>query len=171
MENEILRLPPLWEHALTNLLGHDHTTEPGMALRQWVHHHHQGIHHLMDLLSTDPEELKTDQTQQVYSIDDHGQGIYLRTSQVQICGLLTYIKIVFQSYNSGIESQDNPFHPFLPDEWSQHTSSQMRMYLVQNLPDPHGPAPVPYHQPDLQDTHQQLKGYQKRNSCIPFPKG
>ena len=53
------------------------------------------------------------------------------------------MKHVFQSYNSGIESQDNPFHPFLPDEWSQHTSVQMRMYWVQNLPDPHGPAPVP----------------------------
>ena len=27
-----------WEHSLTNLLGHDSTTEPGIALRQWVHH-------------------------------------------------------------------------------------------------------------------------------------
>ena len=142
LENESLRLPPLWEHALTNLLGHDHTTTPGMALRQWVHH--QGIHHLLDLLSWDPEELKTDPTQLVYSMDDYGQGIHLRTNQVkQICGLITYIKHVFQSYNSGIEPQDNPFHPFLPDEWSQHTSAQMRMYLVPNLPDPHGPTSVP----------------------------
>ena len=69
MENEILRLP------LTNLSGHNHTTQPGMALRQWVHRHHC----LLDLLSWDPEELKTDSTQQVYSIYDHGQGIHLRT--------------------------------------------------------------------------------------------
>ena len=88
-----------------------------MALRQWVHH--QGIHHLLDLLSWDPEELKTDFTQLVYSMDDHGQGTHLRTNQVkQVCGLKTYIKHVFQSYNSGIEPQVSPFHPFLPDEWS-----------------------------------------------------
>ena len=35
------------------------------------------------------------------------------------------------------------FHPFTPDEWSQQTPTQMRTYLIQNLPDPHGPAPVP----------------------------
>ena len=61
MENEILRLSPLWEHALANLLEHDHTMEPGMALRQWVHH--QGIHCLLDLPSWDPEEFKTHPTQ------------------------------------------------------------------------------------------------------------
>ena len=33
--------------------------------------------------------------------------------------------------------------PFTPDEWSQQTPTQMRTYLIQNLPDPHGPAPVP----------------------------
>ena len=87
---------------------------------------------------------QTDLTQQVYSIDDHGKGIHLRTNQVkQICGLITHIEHVLQSYNSGIEPHVNPFHLFLPDEWSQHTSSQMRMYLVQNLPNPHGPEPVP----------------------------
>ena len=88
-----------------------------MALRQWVHH--QGIHHLLDLLSWDPEEHKTDFIQLVYSMDDHGQGTHLRTNQVkQVYGLKTYIKHVFQPYNSGIEPQVNPFHPFLPDEWS-----------------------------------------------------
>ena len=34
-------------------------------------------------------------------------------------------------------------HPFTFDEWSQQTPTQMRSYLIQNLPDPHGPAPVP----------------------------
>ena len=52
------------EHSLTSLLGHDHTTEPGKALRHWVHF--QGVHSLMDLLSWDPEELKAVLTQQVY---------------------------------------------------------------------------------------------------------
>ena len=56
MENEILRLSTVWEDSFTNLLGHDHTTEPGMALRDWVDF--QGVHSLLDLLSWDPEELK-----------------------------------------------------------------------------------------------------------------
>ena len=54
------------------------------------------------------------------------------------------MKHIFGSYNSDIAPQDDdPFHPFTPDEWSQQTLTQMRTYLIQNLPDPHGPAPVP----------------------------
>ena len=37
MENQNPRVPPLWEHSLTTLLGHDSTSDPGIALRQWVH--------------------------------------------------------------------------------------------------------------------------------------
>ena len=41
MENQNIGVSTQWEHSLTNLLGHDPTTEPGIALRQWVHH--QGV--------------------------------------------------------------------------------------------------------------------------------
>ena len=127
---------------LTNLLGHDHTTEPGLTLRHWLHF--QGIHFLLDLVSWDPEELKTVPSQQVYSLDDERQYIHLRTNQVkQISGLITYMKYIFESYNSGIELPDDPFHPFTPDEWAQHTPTQMRTNLVHNLPNPHGAEPVP----------------------------
>ena len=61
----------------------------------------------------------------------------------QIYGLITYIEHIFGSYNSGIAPQDDPFHPFSPDEWSHQTLTMMRTYLIQNLPDPHGPEPVP----------------------------
>ena len=36
MENQDTRVSTQWEHSLTNLLGHDPTSEPGIALRQWV---------------------------------------------------------------------------------------------------------------------------------------
>ena len=82
--------------------------------------------------------------QQVYSLDDHGQGLYLRTNKIkQTYGLITYMKHVFGAYNSDIDPRDDPFHPFTPDEWSQQTSTMLRTYLIQNLPDPHGPEPVP----------------------------
>ena len=123
-------------------MGYDPTSDPGIALRQWVHF--QGVHNISDLLSWDHEELKVTPAQQVYSLDDHGQGLYLRTNQIkQIYGLITYMKHVFGTYNSGMDSQVDPFHLFTPDELSQQTSNQMRTYLIQNLPDPHGPAPVP----------------------------
>ena len=73
MENENPRLPPLWEHSLITLLGHDPTSEPGIALRHWVHF--QGVHNILDLLSSDQEELKTTPAQQVYSLDDDGKGL------------------------------------------------------------------------------------------------
>ena len=142
MENQNPRVPPLWEHSLTTLLGHDPTSDPGIALRQWVHF--QGVHNILDLLSWDQEELKTTPAQHIYSLDHHGYGLYIRTNQVkQMCGLITYMKHVFGAYNSDIDPRDDPFHPFTPDEWSQQTSTMLRTYLIQNLPDPHGPEPVP----------------------------
>ena len=141
MENENPRVPPLWQHSLTTILGHDPTSDPGIALKQLVHL--QGVHNILDLLSPDQEELKATSAQQVYSLDDHGQGLYLRTNQIkQICWLITYMKQIFGSYNSGIAPQDDQFHSFTPDEWSQQTQTLMRTYLTQHLPDPHGPAPV-----------------------------
>ena len=142
MENQNHRVPPLWEHSLTTLIGPDLTSDPGIALRRWVHF--QGVHNILDLLSWDQEELKAVPAQQVHSLDDHGQGLYLRTNQIkQMCGLITYMKHVFGTYNSDIDPMDDPFHPFTPDEWSQQTSTMMRTYLIQNLPNPNGPEPVP----------------------------
>ena len=141
MENQNIRVSVPWEHSLTTLLGHDSTSDPGIALSQWVHF--QGLHNILDLLSWEEEELKAFPAQQIFSLDDHGQGSYLRINQVkQICGLITYMKHVFREYNSGIEVRENPFHPFLPEEWHQHTSTMLRTFLIQHLPNPIGPETV-----------------------------
>ena len=96
----------------------------------------------MDLLSWEEDEIKANPTQQVFSLDDQGQGSYLRTNQTkQICGLITYMKHVFSEFMSE-EVRPDPFHIFSPEEWSQHTSTMMRTFLVQNLPTPIGPQPV-----------------------------
>ena len=140
MANQNIRVSTQWEHSITNLLGHEPTTEPGIALRQRVHH--QGIENHMDLLRWEEDEIKANPTQQVFSLDDHGQGSYLRTNQTkQICGLITYMKHVFSEYMSE-EVRPDQFHIFSPEEWSQHTSTMMRTYLVQKLPTPIGPQPV-----------------------------
>ena len=74
-------MPPLWEHSLTSLLGHDPNSDPGIALMQWGHF--QGVCNILDLLSWDQEELKAIPTKQVYSFDDHGQCLHLRTNQIK----------------------------------------------------------------------------------------
>ena len=141
MANQNIRVSIPWEHSLANLLGHDSTSEPGIALRQWVHF--QGVENILDLLSWEEDELKAIPAQQVFTLDDHGQGSYLRTNQTkQICGLITYMKHVFREYNSGIEVRTDPFHPFLPEEWNQHTSTMLRTFLVQHLPNLIGPKLV-----------------------------
>ena len=53
------------------------------------------------------------------------------------------MKYIFESYNSGTELPDDPFHPFSPDEWAQHTPIHMRTYFIPHLPSPHGSDPVP----------------------------
>ena len=141
MENQNIRFSIPWEHSLTTLLGHDSTSDPGIALRQWVHF--QGVHNILDLLSSEEEELKAIPAQQIFTLDDHGQGSYLRTNQVkQICSLITYMKHVFREYNSGIEVREDPFHPILPEEWNQHTTTMLRTLWIQHLPNPIGPEPV-----------------------------
>ena len=141
MQNQKIWFSTQWEHSLTNLLGHDSTSDPGIALRQWVHF--QGVENILDLLSWEEDELKAIPAQQVFSLDDHGQGSYLRTNQTkQICGLITYMKHVFRDYSSGIEVRTDPFHPFLPEEWNQHTSTMLRTFLIQHLLNPIGPQPV-----------------------------
>ena len=142
MENQNPRVPILWEHSLKTLFGHISTSEPGIALRQLVHF--QGVHNILDLLSWDGEEIKAVPAQQIYSLDDHGQGLYLRTNQIkQICGLITYMKHVFGAYNSDIDPRDDPSHPFSPEEWSQQTSTMLRTYLILHLQNPYGPETVP----------------------------
>ena len=150
MENQNIGVSTQWEHSLTNLLGHDPTSDPGIALRQWVHF--QGVESILDLLSWEEDELKAIPSQQVFSLDDHGQGSYLRTNQTkEICGLITYMKHVFNEYMStGVRPE--PFHPFSPEEWSHQTSTMMRTFLVQHLPTPIGPqsitsGPIPSSKP------------------------
>ena len=134
MANQNIRVSIPWEHSLTTLLGHDSTSDPGIALRQWVHF--QGVHNILNLLSWEEDELKAIPAQQVFTLDDHGQGSYLRTNQVeQICGLITYMKHLFRENNSGIEIREDTFHPFLPEEWDQHTSTMLRTLLIQR-PEP-----------------------------------
>ena len=141
MENKNIRVSTQWEHSLTTLLGHDSTSDPGIALMQWVHF--QGVENILDLLSWEEDELEAIPAQQVFTLDDHGQGSYLRTNQTkQICGLITYMKHEFSEYNSGIEVRTDPFPPFLPEEWNQHTSTMLRTFLIQHLPDPIGHQPV-----------------------------
>ena len=53
------------------------------------------------------------------------------------------MKHVFGAYNSGIDPQDDPLHPFSPEEWSEQTSAMLRTFLIQHLPNPNGPEPVP----------------------------
>ena len=140
MENQNIRVSTQWEHSLNNLLGHVSTTEPGIALRQWVHH--QSVENHLDLLSWDEDEVKANPTQQVFSLDDHEQGSYLRTKRTkQICGLITYMKHVFCEYMSEWVRPD-PFHIFSSEEWSKQTSTMIRLFLVQNLPTPIEPQPV-----------------------------
>ena len=110
MGDQNIRVSPEWEHSLTNLLGHDSTTEPGIALRQWVHH--QSVLNHLDLLSWEEEEVKACPTQQIFSLDDCRQGSYLKTNQTkQICGLITYMKHVFSEYMQKGD-WEQPFHPF-----------------------------------------------------------
>ena len=157
MGDQNLKVSPLWEHTLTNLLGLEPTSEPGTALRLWVHY--QSVPDLLDLSTWEQEDFKTNPSQHIYTIDDQGKTLYLRTNQIiQLSGLITYMKHVFHTHNPDPTSSGD-FRPLTLENWSQHTSTMFRAYLIQHLANPIGPEPVPsgpISSSDLQGTHQQL---------------
>ena len=127
MENRNNRVSIPWEHSLTNLLGHDSTSDPGIALRQWVHF--QGVENILDLFSWEEDELKAIPAQQVFTLDDHGQGSYLRTNQTkQICGLITYMQHVFREYNSGKRLEQTHSTP----SYLKNGINMLRTFLIQH---------------------------------------
>ena len=106
--------------------------------------HYQGVHSLLDLLSWDPEVIKTNPTQTAYDQNDHVQLLHLRTNLIkQVAGLTTYMRHIFESYNSGPDPPDDPFHPFTPEEWEAHTATEMRTYIIQHHPSHLWLNPVP----------------------------
>ena len=121
-------------------MDHDHTTD-GRPIWYWVAY--QGVHSHLDLLSWNPEELKTDHSEIIYDVNDEGATLHLRTNQVkQITGPLTYMRHVFESHNSGPVIPEDPVQPFSPNNWNTHTSLHMRTYLVNNTPSPLWPNPI-----------------------------
>ena len=48
-----------------------------------------------------------------------------------------------QPTKSDIDPRDVLFHPFTYDEWSQQTSTMLRTYLIQHVPNLNGAEPVP----------------------------
>ena len=148
------------------MLGHDPTTEAGRTLRQCVPF--QQVHSLLDCLSWDPEEFKADPSRTAYHQDDCGQLFHLRTNQTkQVDGLITHMRHIFESYNSGPDLPDNLFHPCTPVEWETQTATDMRTYLLPNRPGALGPnpvasGPIPSSRPTSYSTAaQELMGFKK----------
>ena len=124
------------------LLGHDPTTGAVRSLRQWVAN--QGVHSLQDLLSWDPEELKSDPPQTGYGMNDQGELLCLRTNKIKhVTGLISYMRHILESSKSGPTLPDDPLQPFSPYDWITHTALHMRRYLVNKIPSPLGPNQVP----------------------------
>ena len=50
---------------------------------------------------------------------------------------------VFETHISGPTFPEDPFHTFSPEYQTTHTAVQMRTYVVNNIPSPLGPNPIP----------------------------
>ena len=54
MENQNPRVPPLWEHSLTTLLGHDPTSDPIPSIPSHLMNGPKKFNNVEDLLDSDP---------------------------------------------------------------------------------------------------------------------
>ena len=141
MENQNPRVLPLWEHSLTTLLGHDPTSDPGIAPRQWVHF--QGVHNILDYSVGTKKNSKLFLPNRYTPLMTMVRVYISGPTKLNKCVGLAYMKHVFWAYNSDIDPRNDSFHPFTPDEWSQQTSTMLRTYLIQHLLNPNWPEPVP----------------------------
>ena len=86
-------LSPEWTHAITTLLGHPLSSEPGKHIKKWIIYHR--IHkNTMFVLEWDPTQFKLDIHLQMYQETD-GSLAYLKGNTVRkLVSLMKYMSLL-----------------------------------------------------------------------------
>ena len=117
-----------WIHAITILMGHRLTLEPGKFIQKCILY--QGILNYNDLVITwDPIEFEDNRHLQEYE-DHDGSIAYLQANPVkQLVSLRNYM-ILLLSQERPADQKYNTFYFLLIEQWFNLTAHDMRIALV-----------------------------------------
>ena len=119
---------PEWIHAITILMRHPLTSEPGKCIQKWILY--QGILNYIDLLITwDHKQFQDNRHLQEYEELD-GSIAYLQVNTVkQLVSLRKYM-ILLLSQDRPADQKYNTFYFLLREQWFNLTAHDMRTALV-----------------------------------------
>ena len=129
-ENEAISIPPVWEHAITNLLGYGPESMTGLNLRKWVLHQ-QFTNDLEEFAAWEASYFKLhgdalDRGTMVFSEQPNTQ-LLRRNQAKQLRGLWCYIAHFYLHEGLGLEG----YVPSLrPDNWTCLSASDLRIWLI-----------------------------------------
>ncbi|KAL7574189.1 hypothetical protein ACA910_014864 [Epithemia clementina (nom. ined.)] len=174
METSSIGIPAVWEHALTNLLGHGPDSSIGINLRLWVIHQ-QFSNDLTEFCAWELHDFDLDTNAlhrgaMTYLVHHHSTPspflqLLLPNQVKQLHGLWHYI--VHQSM-TGNPTIDGTVPSLQPDHWMATTITTFRQWLItfhrgltnSTTVDISRPSPatqrIPYHMPSISPATQRI---------------
>ena len=129
-------LSPEWTHAITTLMGHPVSSEPGKHIKKWIIYHR--IHkYTMFALKWDPSQFRLDIQFQMYQETD-GSLAYLKSHTVRkLVGLMKYISLLIRQYRPN-DQKHNLMYFISGNQLFELTTHDMNSALVNEKLENHG---------------------------------
>ena len=121
-------LSPEWTHAITTLMGHPLSSEPGKHIKKWIIYHR--IHkYTMFALKWNPTQFKLDIHLQMYQETD-GSLAYLKGHTVRkLVSLMKYMSLLIRQDRPNAQKH-NPLYFFSGNQLFKLTAHDMKSALV-----------------------------------------
>ena len=129
-------LSPEWTHAITTLMGHPLSSEPGKHITKWIIYHR--IHkYTMFALKWNPTQFKLDIHLQMYQETD-GSLAYLKGHTVRkLVSLMTYMRLLIRQDRPDAQKH-NPLYFISGNQLFKLTAHDMKSALVNEKLENHG---------------------------------
>ena len=121
-------LSPEWIHAITTLMGHPLSSEPGKYIQKWILHHaiHDPTNFWLSWDHTDSEDIRL---LQKYA-ETNGSVTYLPSSTVKdLINLWNYMNLNIIQDRPGDQKYDKLYH-VIDEQWTKLAADDMRTALV-----------------------------------------
>ena len=121
-------LSPEWTHAITILMGHPLSSEPGKHIKKWIIYHR--IHkYTMVALKWNPTQFKLDINMQMYEETD-GSLIYLKGHIVRkLVSLMKFMSLLIRQDRPNAQKH-NPWYFISGSQLFKLTAHDMKSALV-----------------------------------------
>ena len=132
-------LSPEWTNAITTLMGHPLSSDPGKCIQKWMKYHeiHDPTEFWLNWDSNDPDGIKRLQEY----IESNGSVVYLPSGTVKsLISLWNYMYLLIKRERP-VDQKYNILYFLLDDQWFNLKANDMKTTLVN--------SGVEYHEPQI----------------------